>query len=103
MDDTPADRAEARLRAGRVRPSERTYDAAESVPTQLHRVVIKPLPLEQTPTSRAQQEQDPTSRTGNGDLAKAGRIRLASLDFQYVMGAIRAQAPAVSSRASASR
>src|SRR5690348_2240282 len=37
MDNTQADQAEAQLRAGRVRPPERTYNAAESVPTQIER------------------------------------------------------------------
>ena len=37
MDNTPADRAEARLRAGVYGRLSETYDAAESVPTQLDR------------------------------------------------------------------
>ena len=37
MDDTQADRAEAQLRAGVYARLSETYDAAESVPTQLER------------------------------------------------------------------
>ena len=37
MDDTQADRAEAQLRAGVYGRLSETYDAAESVPTQLER------------------------------------------------------------------
>ena len=37
MDDTQADRAQAQLRAGLYGRLSETYDAAESVPTQLDR------------------------------------------------------------------
>ena len=37
MDDTQADRAEAQLRAGVYARLSETYDAAESVPTQIDR------------------------------------------------------------------
>jgi len=37
MDDTQADRAQAQLRAGVYGRLSETYDAAESVPTQLDR------------------------------------------------------------------
>ena len=37
MDDTQADRAEAQLRAGVYARLSETYDAAESVPTQIER------------------------------------------------------------------
>jgi hypothetical protein len=37
MDDTQADRAQAQLRAGVYGRLSETYDAAESVPTQIER------------------------------------------------------------------